>query len=60
MPGEPSAVDELMKMHKLIELVDRRIEDANVKEQDAKALQRSAAMYRKKLDEMETRFCATK
>jgi hypothetical protein len=46
MPGEPSAVDELMKMHKLIELVDRRIEDANVKEQDAKALQRSAAMYR--------------
>ncbi|KAE9021880.1 hypothetical protein PR001_g13275 [Phytophthora rubi] len=60
MPSEPSIVDELMKMHKLIELVDRRIDDVKAKGLDAGALQRSADMYRKKLNEMENRFCASK
>ncbi|KAE9204759.1 hypothetical protein PF004_g17745 [Phytophthora fragariae] len=40
MPGEPSMVDELMNMHKLIELVGRRIDDVKAKGPDAEALQR--------------------
>ncbi|KAE9111718.1 hypothetical protein PF005_g11389 [Phytophthora fragariae] len=60
MPAEPSMVDELMNMHKLIELVGRRIDDVKAKGLDAEVLQRSADMYRKKLNEMENRFCASK
>ncbi|KAE9144025.1 hypothetical protein PF006_g10994 [Phytophthora fragariae] len=59
MPAEPSMVDELMNMHKLIELVGRRIDDVKAKGLDAEVLQRSADMYRKKLNEMENRFCAS-
>ncbi|KAG6943247.1 hypothetical protein JG687_00018577 [Phytophthora cactorum] len=52
-----SSVDSILKMHKLIERVEPRFGNWKDNERNDAALERSLAVYRDKLLEMETKLC---